>query len=184
MALSLRNRDAGDSDARHRADGHLEQQIWELKGLAIPACQRSRGMYAVRFPMGMNRQVGFRGNPIRQQEFHCGDGIFVDRWRSRIVVDVVFGVFSKRSAQKVENGIDTPQPEISLEGVFPSDVPRADVEGDIVEVPFLRFVDQSAPFFGEERVGLIVGAESSSQDLFVNGVGVVFLAVGNEMLFL
>jgi hypothetical protein len=63
-------------------------------------------------------------------------------------------------------------------------VPRADVEGDIVEVPFLRFVDQSAPFFGEERVGLIVGAESSSQDLFTNGVGVVFLAVGNEILFL
>jgi hypothetical protein len=38
VAQSLRNRDAGDSDARHFADGHLEQEIQHLEGLAVPAC--------------------------------------------------------------------------------------------------------------------------------------------------
>ena len=76
------------------------------------------------------------------------DGIVVDRWGPRILVDVIFGVFLKRSAQKIENGIEAPQPEISLEWAFPSDVPRADVEGDIVELPFLRFVDQPGPLVG------------------------------------
>ena len=148
MARSLRNGDAGDSDARHLADGHLEQEIQHLEGLAVPACQRSGGVDGVIFSMGLNRQVGSRGRSIRQQEFHGMDGIFVDFWGPRIFVDVVFGVFSKRSAQKVENGIEAPQPEISLERVFPSDVSRPDVEGDIVEVPFLRFVDQPGPFVG------------------------------------
>ena len=72
------------------------------------------------------------------------DGIFVERQGPRILVDVVFGVVSQRSAQKVEHGIEAPQPEISLEGVFPSDVSRADIEGHIVGVPFLRVVDQPA----------------------------------------
>ena len=75
-------------------------------------------------------------------------GIFVECWCPRITLDVVFRVFSNRSTQKVENGIKAPQPEISLEGVFPSDVPRADIEGDIVEVSFLRFLDQPGPFLG------------------------------------
>ncbi len=51
------------------------------------------------------------------------DGIFVDFWGSRIFVDVVFRLFFKRSAKKVENPIEAPQPEISLEGVIPSDTP-------------------------------------------------------------
>ena len=76
------------------------------------------------------------------------EGIVVDRWGSRIFVDVVFRVFFKRAAQKIKNGIEAPKPEISLEWVFPSDVPRADVEGDIVELPFLRFVDQPGQFVG------------------------------------
>ena len=69
------------------------------------------------------------------------DGIFVDYWGPRIFVDVVFGIFSNRSAQKVENGIEAPQPEFSLEWVVTSDVSRPDVEGHIGEVPFFRFVD-------------------------------------------
>lgn len=76
------------------------------------------------------------------------DGVFRDQWGPRILVDVVFRVFFKRSTQKVEHGIEAPQPEISLEWVFPSDVPQADVEGHIVELPFLRFVDWRRPFVG------------------------------------
>jgi len=57
----------------------------------------------------------FSGRSIRQHEFHGVDGIFVDRWGSRIFVDVVFGAFPKRSAQEVENGIEASQPKISLE---------------------------------------------------------------------
>ena len=53
-ALSLRNGDAGDSDARHVGDGHLEQEIQQLEGLAVPACQRSRGVHGVVFPVGLN----------------------------------------------------------------------------------------------------------------------------------
>ena len=47
----------------------------------------------------------------------------MDLWGPRIFVDVVFGVFFKRSAQKVENGIEAPQPEISLEGYSPPTCP-------------------------------------------------------------
>ena len=76
------------------------------------------------------------------------NGIFLDRLGPRIFVDVIFGVFSKRSAQKIENAIEAPQPEVSLKRVFPSDVPRADVERDIVELPLLRFFDQPGSFVG------------------------------------
>ena len=51
------------------------------------------------------------------------DGILVDRWGPRVFVDVVFGVFPKRSAQEVENGIEAPQPKISLEGYSPQKCP-------------------------------------------------------------
>ena len=97
------------------------------------------------------------------------DGIFVDFWGSRIFVDVVFRLFFKRSAQKVENPIEAPQPEIALEGVIPSDMPWTDVEIDVVEVPFLRFIDQSGSFVGRECIGVIVGDECSPQDLFAKG---------------
>ena len=100
------------------------------------------------FSVGLDRQVCSRGRSIRQHEFHGVDGIFVDRWGPGIFVDVIFGVFSNRSTQKVENGVEAPQPEISLEGVFPSDVPWADVEGDIVELPFLCVVDLPGSFVG------------------------------------
>ena len=74
--------------------------------------------------------------------------IFVDRWSSRILLDVVFGVFFNRSAQKIENGIKAPQAEISLQRIFPSDVPGADVEGHIIEFSLLCFIDQPGPFLG------------------------------------
>jgi hypothetical protein len=47
---------------------------------------------------------------------HGVDGIFVDRWGLRIFLNVVFGAFPKRLAQEVENGVEAPQPKISLEG--------------------------------------------------------------------
>ena len=50
---------------------------------------------------------------------HGVDGIFVDRWGLRIFLNVVFGVFPKRSAQEVENGVEAPQSKISLEGYSP-----------------------------------------------------------------
>lgn len=98
----------------------------------------------------------------------------MDRWGPRILVDMVFGVFSNRLSKKVENGIEAPQPEISLDGVFPSDMPRADVEGDIVEMPFFSLFDQPGSFFGRKYGWIIVGDERSSQDLFAKGIGVVF----------
>jgi len=55
VARSLRNRDAGDPDARHLADGHLKQEIQHLEGLAIPACQRSGGVHGVIFSVGLDR---------------------------------------------------------------------------------------------------------------------------------
>ena len=54
-ARSLRNCDARDSDARHLADGHLEQEIQHLEGLAVPTCQRSGGVHSVIFSVGLNR---------------------------------------------------------------------------------------------------------------------------------
>ena len=65
VGVSLRNRDAGDSDARHFADGHLEQEIQHLEGLAVPACQRSGDVDGVIFSVGLDRQVGSRGRSIR-----------------------------------------------------------------------------------------------------------------------
>ena len=184
VARLLGNRDAGNPDARHFADGHLEQEIQHLEGFAVPACQWSGGVHGVILSVGLNRQVGTRGRSIRQQEFHGVDGIFLDHRGPWILVDMVFRVFSKRSAQKVEHGIEAPQSELSLEGVFSSNMPWADVEGYVVGVPFLCFVDQSSPLIGRERVRVIVGDERSSQDLFAKGIGIVFLAIGDEIFFL
>jgi hypothetical protein len=62
--------------------------------------------------VGLNRQVGPSGGSIRQQGFHGVDGVFADRWGSRIFVDVVFGIFSNRSTQKIEQRIEAPNPGI------------------------------------------------------------------------
>ena len=64
-AASLRNRDAGDSDARYFAEGHLEQEIQHLEGFAVPACQWSGGVHGVIFSVRLDRQVGSRGGSIR-----------------------------------------------------------------------------------------------------------------------
>ena len=77
----------------------------------------------------------------------------MDRRNSRILVGMVFGFFFERSIRKIENGNDASQPELSLEGAVPSNVPRADVERYIVEFPLLCFVDQSGPFVKWERIG-------------------------------
>ncbi len=61
---------------------------------------------------------------------------------------------------------------------------RPDVEGDIVEVALLCFVDQPGPFVWWERVGVIVGDENSSRDLFSKGVAVVLPVVGDEIFLL
>ena len=76
------------------------------------------------------------------------DGILMDRWSPRVLFDMVFGVFFKRSAKKVENSIEAPQSKLSLEGVVSSNVPRADVERHIVEFAFLCFLDQPFSFVG------------------------------------
>ena len=57
VALSLRNRDARDSDARHFADRHLEQEIQQLEGLTVPVGQRPRGIHGVMFSVELNREV-------------------------------------------------------------------------------------------------------------------------------
>lgn len=78
------------------------------------------------------------------------DGIFVDRRGLRILVDMVFGVFSERSIRKIEHGNDASQPELSLEGVVPSDVSRGDVERYIVDVspPLFRRSIRPVPQVG------------------------------------
>ena len=55
VARSLRNGDAGDSDARHLADGHLEQEIQHLEGFAVPTCQWAGGVHGVIFAVGLDR---------------------------------------------------------------------------------------------------------------------------------
>jgi len=74
------------------------------------------------------------------------DRIFMDCRGPRVLVDVVLGVFTKRSTQKVKNGVEAPQPEISLEWVVPANVPGADVKGHIVGVALFRLFDQPGSF--------------------------------------
>ena len=112
------------------------------------------------------------------------DGIFMNCRAPRILIDVVFGFFFERATQKVENAIEASQPELSLERVFTPDMPWADVEGHIAELPFFRLVDQPSPFIGREYIGVVVGDENLPRDLFPKGVAVVFLVIGDEILFL
>ena len=81
-------------------------------------------------------------------QFHRVDGIFVHGRGPRVFLDVIFGVFVQRAAEKVEDGVEAPQPEIAFERVFPAEMAGTDVEGDIVQVAVFRLIDQPRPFLG------------------------------------
>lgn len=74
--------------------------------------------------MGLNRQVGPAGAPFDYKRFMVWAGF---SWTAGVRGSLSIWY----SGQKVEDGIN---------------VPRADVERHIAEVPFLRFIDQPCPF--------------------------------------
>jgi hypothetical protein len=112
------------------------------------------------------------------------DRVFGDRRGSGILLDGKLWLLFNRSAQKVENGVKAPQPEISPEWIFPSDVPGSDVERNIVGSPPLRLLYQLRPFVGWERVRIIVGDENGAGGLFTKGVRVVVRVIGHNIFFL